>query len=294
MANARVIVRRRKSVRNIRKITRTMQLIATARFQASLQRAMATKPYSEKLAELVADISRAAKNVSHPLMASHPDVKRSALLIVTSNRGLCGSYNTNVLRLALQSLTDLESRGTPADVYMVGKKGTNYFRFLRKPVHERVTNITDAPRFDQVEPLANTLMGRFERGEIASVEVIYMRFHTMGQQRPHRLSLLPLRSEERKTTPESDQTSRQTEFEFSPAPKELLDELLPAMVRMRLFQCFTDAAACEQIARMVAMKAATDSAGEMITTLTRKYNRARQTQITMELLDIIGGANALA
>ena len=182
---------------------------------------------------------------------------------------------------------------------MVGKKGIGYFRFLRRPVVEPITGIGDKVRFDQVEPLANALMDRFIKGEIASVYVAYMRFLSAGTQRPAVVQILPLTHQ---TPPDATKAAAETaaeparniEYEFSPDPKQLLDELLPATVRVRFFQAFTDAAVSEQVARMVAMKAATDAAADMIKSLTRVYNRARQTQITMELLDIVGGANALS
>ena|SRR5690349_5371183 len=291
MANRRVLVKRRKAVRNIRKITRTMQLIATARFQAAFNRAVATRPYTEKLAELVADLSRAAGNVEHPLLATHDDVPRSALVVLTSDRGLAGGYNANVLRTALGHLDELSARGIATDVHMVGKKGIGYFRFLRRAVAEQTSGIGDRPRFEQVEPIANALMDRFIRGEIASVHVAYMKFLSAGQQRPVVVQLLPLKPEGAEG---AEAGPPPVEYEFSPDPRQLLDELLPATVRVRLFQAFNDAAVSEQVARMVAMKAATDAAGDMIKSLTREYNRARQTQITMELLDIVGGANALS
>ena len=291
MANRRVLVKRRKAVRNIRKITRTMQLIATARFQAAYNRAVATRPYTEKLAELVADLSRAAGDVEHPLLKTHDEVPRSALVVLTSDRGLAGGYNANVLRAALNHLGEQSARSVTADVHMVGKKGIAYFRFLRRAMGEQTSGIGDKPRFEQVEPIANALMDRFVRGEIAAAHVAYMKFLSAGQQRPAVVQLLPLAPEagaagEAKATP--------VEYEFSPEPRQILDELLPATVRARLFQAFNDAAVSEQVARMIAMKAATDAAGDMIKALTRQYNRARQTQITMELLDIVGGANALS
>jgi F-type H+-transporting ATPase subunit gamma len=293
MAKPRVLVKRRKSVRNIRKITRTMQLIATARFQAAFNRATGTKPYTDKLAELVSDLSAAAEDVRHPLMQTHEDVKRSALVVITSNRGLCGGYNARVLRAAIEHLDGLATSGCETDVHMVGKKGIAFFRFLRRAMVERITKIGDSPRFEHVEPIANALMDRFVKGEIASAHVAYMKFLSVGKQRPVVTALLPLTREIRDESEEPPSNAR-AQFEFSPEPRAILDELLPATIRVRLFQCFTDAAVSEQIARMVAMKAATDAAGEMIKTLTRQYNRARQTQITMELLDIVGGANALA
>lgn len=298
MANRRVLVRRRKSVRNIRKITRTMQLIATARFQAAFNRAMATKPYTEKLAELVEDLSRAAGgDVEHPLLATRPDDKRSALVVLTSSRGLAGGYNASILRAAVTHLDEQAARGVDTRVHMVGKKGVSYFRFLRRPIAEQITHIGDRPRFEQVEPIANALIASFVAGEIGSAYAAYMRFLSAGQQRPVVVQLLPLARQADAAAPEEAEDrrpARRVEYEFSPSPRELLDELLPAVVRVRLFQAFTDAAVSEQVARMIAMKAATEAAGDMIKALTRQYNRARQTQITMELLDIVGGANALS
>jgi len=294
LANARIIVKRRKSVRNIRKITRTMQLIATARFQAAFARATATKAYTEQLSGLVADLSAVlGEELRHSLMQPRPDVRRSALVVLTSGRGLCGGYNTSVLRLAIGQLDVEQGDGREVEVYMVGKKGISFFRFLRRAMHERITHIGDAPRFDAVKEIADGLMQRFLTGEVSAVNVAYMKFFSAGKQRPHLLQLLPLA---RESTEDASKPSTVTnvQYEFSPKPEELLEELLPASVRVRLFQCFIDAAVSEQTARMVAMKAATESAAEMITSLSRKYNRARQTQITMELLDIVGGANALA
>ncbi|HYU35433.1 MAG TPA: ATP synthase F1 subunit gamma [Thermoanaerobaculia bacterium] len=292
MANRRVLVKRRKAVRNIRKITRTMQLIATARFQAAFNRAMATKPYTEKLAELVADLSRAAGDVEHPLLQTN-DAPRSALVVLTSNRGLAGGYNSNVLRAAIEHLDRQQAAGVATDVHMVGKKGVSFFRFLRRAMAEQTTTIGDKPRFEQVEPIANALMDRFIRGEISSVHVAYMRFVSAGVQRPAVVQLLPL-SPDATGASGTGGASSPVQYKFSPDPKQLLDELLPATVRVRLFQAFNDATVSEQVARMVAMKAATDAAADMIKSLTREYNRARQTQITMELLDIVGGANALS
>ncbi|HSS79028.1 MAG TPA: ATP synthase F1 subunit gamma [Thermoanaerobaculia bacterium] len=293
MANRRVLVKRRKSVRNIRKITRTMQLIATARFQAAFSRAVASRPYTEKLAELVADLSRAAGDVDHPLLKTHEDVKRSAVVVITGDRGLAGGYNANVLRTAVTHLDQQIGQGMVNDVHMVGKKGISYFRFLRREIAEQTSGIGDKPRFDQVEPIANALIDRFVRGEIASVYVVYMKFFSAGQQRPVAVQLLPLKPEA-VAGEKPEAAKKSVEYEFSPDPRQLLDELLPATVRVRLFQAFNDAAVSEQVARMVAMKAATDAAGDMIKALTREYNRARQTQITMELLDIVSGANALS
>ncbi len=291
MANRRLLVKRRKAVRNIRKITKTMQMIATARFQAAFNRAVATKPYSEKLAELVGDLARAGDGIDHPLMKTNEAADRSALVVLTSSRGFCGSFNGNVMRAAIGHL---DAADQDVDVHMVGKKGVNFFRYMGREMAQTTTDIDEKPRFDQVEPIANDLIDRFIRGEIASVHVAYMRFISSGRQVPEVVRLLPLEPEVANADEgEGVVDEKSVDYEFSPAPEALLDDLLPASVRTRLFQCFTDSAVSEQVARMVAMKAATDSAGDMIKSLTRQYNRARQTHITMELLDIIGGVSAL-
>lgn len=299
MANRRVLVKRRKAARNIRKITRTMQLIATARFQAAHTRATAGRPYTEKLTQLMENLARAAGEVRHPLMAHNPEAGRGALIVLTSDRGMCGGYYTNVLRAASEHLAAADE---PVDVSMVGKKGVAFFRFLGNEMAESITDFGDAPSFGQVEPLANRLMQRFAAGELASVDVAYTKYVSTARQRAVVERILPLSPEAGdpagNEAADGEAAGGQAEatgleYEFSPAPQELLEELLPASVRVRIYQCFTDGAVSEQIARMVAMKAATDAAGDMIKRLTMQYNRARQTQITMELLDIVGGANAL-
>ncbi len=289
MANRRVLVKRRNSTRNIRKITRTMQLIATARFQAAFNRATAGRPYTDKLAQLIEGLARAATGLDHPLLQT-PEVTREAILVLTSDRGLCGGYNANVLRTVVDHLDSRTEAGIDTAVTVVGKKGTNYFKFQQREVARVVSDIGDTPRFEQVEPVANELMAAFTRGEIAALHVGYMKFVSAGKQIPVVEKILPLSYE----TPEGEEPTGEVLYEFSPSPQELLDELLPATVRVRIFQAFTDAAVSEQVARMVAMKAATDAAEDMIKRLTMQYNRARQTQVTMELLDIVGGANALA
>ena len=293
MANRRDLVKRREAVRNTRKITRTMQLIATARFQTAYKRAVASKPYTEKLEELVRNLAGAAGELEHPLMRAAESPTESTLLVLTSNRGLCGGYNGNVLRVAGELYEANREAGIANDLRVVGKKGVAYLQFHDWPMSESFTDIDDLPKFEQVEPIANSLMERFVRGETGAVYVAYMKFVSTGKQIPVVEKILPLDAELADAEGES-QAGPEVEFEFSPEPAELLAELLPASVRIRIFQAFTDAAVSEQVARMVAMTAATDAAGEMIKRLTQQYNRARQTAITMELLDIVGGANALA
>ena len=289
MANRREIVRRRQAVRNIRKITRTMQLVATARYQSAYSRSVATKPYSEKLGELAANLSRAAGSIDHPLMRQPEDTNggKGVVIVVSSSRGLAGSYNANLLRLAGDHLDAVNESGREIETRMLRKKGAAYFKYRGRAMDDVDLEMPDMPAFADVEPLANEMIERFTRGEVDSVDVVYTHFYSTSKQRPEVLQLLPLSTEAG-----DDQPS--VEYEFSPEPGELLAELLPATVRLKLYQAFTDAAIAEQLARMVAMKAATSAAEDKIKLLTREYNRARQTAITMELLDIVGGANALA
>ena len=290
MANRRVLVKRRRSAQNIRKITRTMQLVATARFQAAFTRAVSSRPFVDKLAELVADLGGTG-DTAHPLLAVANREAPEALLVLTSNRGLCGGYNGNLLRTAAEALRNGPPGGS--ELHAFGKKGVSYYRFTKREMASQRIDISDLPSFELVEPVASDLMTRFVAGEISGVRVVYMRFFSAGLQRPEVVQLLPLVAAPT-SEPEEGAAARRPDFEFHPDAKALLDEILPTSVKVRLFQAFLDAAVSEQSARMVAMKAATDAAEEMIRSLTRQYNRARQTHITMELLDIIGGSNALA
>ena len=296
MAKARQIIKRRKAVGNIHKITKTMQLIATARFQQAYQHATATKPYTQKITQLVEELSQAAgEQITHKLMQKNAEAPTNVVLVLTSNRGLCGGYNAAILRTAMTHLKGHVEREN--ELHVVGKKGIAYFKFFNRPIEKAMTHIDDLPRYEQVEPLANAFIERYENKEIAGVHVVYMRFISTGRQVPEVLQLLPLDRDQADTDAGAVQQPAaglaSVEYDFSPPPVDLLKLLLPQTVKVRLFQCFTDMAVSEQVARMVAMKAATDAAADMIKLLSRQYNRARQSQITMELLDIVGGAEAL-
>jgi F-type H+-transporting ATPase subunit gamma len=287
MAKARAIIKRRRAVRNIRKITQTMQLIATARFQKCLQRALASQPYTRKITEMIQTLGQQQAS-DHPLLKPNDNHERSILLVITSNRGLCGAYNASVLRRALEARQELQAGGLPPDMEVVGKKGLNYLRFLRIPVAVRITDIEDKIAFDRVAEMAERYMRLFQQGTVARVDLAFMQFHSVGVQRPAVVQLLPIEA-----PPAAEPPRVHRQFEFSPPPEQLMARLIPEAVKIRLFQCFNDAIVSEQVSRMVAMRAATDAAGDMIKFLTRRYNRARQAQITTELADIVGGANAV-
>ncbi len=293
MANRRELVKRRAAVRNIRKITRTMQLIATARFQAAHKRLVASTPFTDKLSQMVKDLSRAAKGLEHPLMTAADEALPVDLWIITSNRGMCGAYNGNVLRAGADELQTLQGQGRSCNIRVVGKKGVGFMKFAGHEMTEAITDLPDIPLFEDVDPFATASMERFLAGETSAVRVAYMKFLSAGRQEAVVEQLLPMTAE---LVDDSEDEGEESEmqYEFSPEPKEILDDLLPMSIRVQMFRYFNEAVVSEQMARQVAMKAATDSAEEMIKLLTQQYNRARQTAITMELLDIVGGANALA
>jgi F-type H+-transporting ATPase subunit gamma len=293
MANARAIVKRRKAVKNTRKITRTMQLIATARYQQALQRAVGTRPYTEKIRELVAQLTGTVEAVDDPLLRTEPVANRDAVLVLTSDRGFCGGYNANLLRKAVEQSEATAEPGRETDLHVVGKKGIAFFGFMGRELASQTIDIDHRPRFEDVAAMADGFLDQFRNEKIDALYVVYMRFISVGRQVPEVTTLLPLQPVETSDDDQATGASTERQYEFTPDPAVLLAELLPQTVKVQLFQCFNDAAVSEQVARMVAMKAATDAAGDMIKSLSQQYNRARQTQITMELLDIMGGAEAI-
>jgi F-type H+-transporting ATPase subunit gamma len=291
MAKARAIVKRLKAVRNIRKITRTMELIATARFKKAMDRATEAAAYTRKINEIVADLSRADLEIRHPLLEQREEVKKAVVLVLTSNRGLCGGYNGGVLRTATARLRELEAAGIAFNLEVAGKRGISFMKFQGYPLDHAYTHFEDRPSFEEAGALAARYIDEFTSGRIDRLDVAWMEFKSASRQAPTVQTLLPigrLTEENKKAEP-----GVPTDYEFLPSAAEILEEIVPASFKARLFKCFLDAAVSEQIFRMVAMKGATENADEMIGSLRQRYNRARQQQITSELSEIIGGAAAL-
>jgi F-type H+-transporting ATPase subunit gamma len=307
MAKARAIIKRRKAVENIRKITRTMELIATNRFRKALNRATEAEAFTRKIAELVAELGSTSQEVSHPLLSKRDPVRRALLLVVTSNRGMAGGYNGSVLRAALQRYHDNEREGTATAVEVSGKRGINYFRFRKLVPDATYTQFEDRPQFHEVETLGDKYIKLYVEGTIDRLDVAYTQFVSSARQVATVLTLLPVATAELATTLPSVRQSGtagkeaaagavrdgQISYEFLPDARSILEEIVPVSFKVRLFKCFLDAAVSEQIARMVAMGAATKNADDLVKTLTRQYNRARQSQITRELADIVGASAAL-
>ncbi len=296
MANTRALVKRRKAIRNIRKITRTMELIATARFKKAMDRAIEADAYTRKLAELAADLTSSSAAIKHPLLEKRAEIKNSVLLVLCSNRGLCGGYNASILREATPHLRKVQSEGVNVSLELSGKRAMAYFRFQGIPAAQTYTHFEDKPSFEEVDVVASRYLADYIAGKIDRVDVAYMKFLNVARQVPVVETLLPLSTlvpePGRKSAPAAE-IKGQVEYEFLPSAAEILEEILPVSFKIRLFKCFLDAAVSEQIARRVAMKAATENAGDMIKDLSLKYNRARQAQITKEISEIIGGTAAL-
>ena len=286
MAQIRAIRKRMTAVGTITRITKTMQMIATAKFTAALTRAKDTRPYTDAVRKLVGEVSSAAGDYDSPLFGASGNSGKELVLVISSDRGLCGAYNGNVMRGALKHLRNTVSEGKTVDVETAGKKAASFFRFQKHDPVEKFS-LGDTPSFEDVARIADRYMQGFSNGEWDSVWVAYMRFESNAKQIPEIIQLLPLAAEH------EEAATTTSNYEFSPSADEILDDLLPRSVKTTLFQAFNDAVVSEQIMRMVAMKAATENANELGKDLRRDYNRARQAQITTELTEIISGAAAL-
>ncbi len=297
MAKARAIIKRLKAVRNVRKITRTMELVATARFKKAMDRAVEAAAYTRKISEIVADLSQSmageGSEFTHPLLQQRETEKKSILLVITSNRGLCGGYNGSVLRLAQQRIREAKANQVELSIEVSGKRGIGFFKFQKIPTSASYTHFEDKPTFEQVDELASRYIDSFIRGDIDRLDVAYTQFESMSRQKAVVQQLLPIGKLQQTAAAGKEKPKGAVEYEFLPSPREILEEIVPASFKARLFKFFLDAGVSEQIARMVAMKSATENADGMIRAIRAQYNRARQSQITSELSEIIGGAAAL-
>lgn len=298
MAQIRALRKRMLAVRTIARITKTMQMIATAKFTAAQQRVRGTRPYTEAMRAMVAEITSAAGDAEHPLLRKADEApKRVLLLVITSDRGLCGAYNGHVLRTAAAWARKHLASGGQIRAEVAGKKGLSYFKFAKLEVAGRVS-LGGKPSFEQVEAIAQRYIEGFVNGEYDAVRVAYMKFLSSARQSPEIMQLLPLSAEPGGSAASSsvegaDAAGAEAVYEFSPDAESLLNRLLPQAVKTSLFQAVNDSIVSEHAMRMVAMKAATDNAKGLGKTLNRMYNRARQAKITTELTEIVSGAAAL-
>jgi F-type H+-transporting ATPase subunit gamma len=303
MANPRLLDKRRKSIRNIRKITRTMELIATARFKKAMDRASAATAYTNRMMKLVQDLLSSGLEVHHPLLEKREKVQNVTLLVLTANRGLCGGFNGNLQRAGFNRWLELKQSIPNCKLEIVGKRGIAAFKFRGINPDSTYTHFEDKPSFDEVDLIASRYLDEYITGKLDRLDVVYTKFQSIARQQVTIETLLPLggigidaaATPGKPAAEESKAPSgRNAIYEFLPSPDSILEEVVPASFKIKLFKCFLDSAVSEQIARMVAMKSATENAGDLIHSLSRQYNRARQGRITSELMDVIGGVEALS
>ncbi len=300
MASAKDLKKKIRVISNTKKITRTMELVATAKSKRAQDRVNATTPYLKALGGILRALDGSG-TAKHRLLQAPEEETKTLLFVVSANRGFCGGYNTNVLALAQMTMRDEESAGRKTEIYMAGRKGVAKFRFLRIPVAKTFLNLDSWGGFADAVAVADELIGRFLSGEVTKVLAICTHYHSAGVQKPAVLQLLPLTApatpgaaaEKGKGKNGGAAAARATDFIFEPDPRTILDALIPFSVRMAFFRLVLEANTSEQIARRTAMKIATDNAEDMIRFYTRFYNRTRQAGITQQINEIVGGAGAL-
>lgn len=300
MAGSKELKKRIKSVQNTRKITRTMELVSAAKSKRMVDRVNAAKPYGEKVNEILISLASLADEISSPLVRPAVDPKKIALLVVTANRGLCGGYNSTILKIARRRLDEHKNAGRTVELHVVGKKGLAYFKFLKIQVDKKYDNIDDTFQYEQAEEIADKFMADFSKGQIDKVEILSTIYHGAARQKPGVQALLPLvpgkvpNEEGEWKKPEGEKRALGGTFIYEPDPQNILQGLLPLAVKTMVYRALLDAVTSEQIYRRIAMKSATDAAAEMIKNLTRTYNRVRQASITQEIAEIVAGADAIA
>jgi F-type H+-transporting ATPase subunit gamma len=286
MAKARELKGRIRSVQNTRKITRTMEMVSTSKLKRAQDRVEAARPYAERLAAVIRRVLTPELAARYPLLRQPETVRRAAVLMITSNRGLAGAFNANLIREARTLLGRLRAEGVEAELHAVGKKGIAFFRFQGETLQSAISDVGDRPSAEDAERLVGALTERFVTGDLDAVHVVYAKFNSALSTPPTTMNLLPV-------VPPEGSAGGEIDYLLEPGADEILDLLLPLYVRNSVYRALVETAAAEHGARRTAMKNATDNAGEMLEDLTRTYNRIRQAAITQEIAEIVGGAAAL-
>ena len=289
----RVLRRRIGSVQNTKKITRAMELIAATRVVKAQQRARAARPYAEQITAVIENLAAGGAEVDHPLLRRAEKVERVGVIVISSDRGLAGPYNSSVIKAAERQVQNARSEGADYSLIVIGKKARDYFAFRKYAIDSFTMGISDNPTYEDARRIADEVSAMFSEGRIDRVELAYTEFVSLGSQKVATRRFLPLESTETIATEGSGDADLSGAFEFEPSPEAVLESLLPRYVEARLFGALLDSAASEHASRQRAMKAATDNAEELITKLSREMNQARQDAITTEIMEIVSGAEAL-
>ena len=295
MAKPRELRRRIKSVQSTRKITKTMELVATSKLKRAQDRVVAARPYAAALAEVIGDLYAPELAERFPLLRQPGAGKgargRVALVVITANRGLCGAFNANLIREARRRIEQVEGEGAGVDLHLIGKKGITYFKFAKRPAASQRTDIGDRPKAEHAAEIVGPLMTQFASGALDAVEVVFAQFKSAVSTPPTTLRILPIAPP--RAAEGGKGRSRAANYILKPSAEAILEQLLPLYVRNQVYRALVETAAAFLGAQRTAMKNATDNAGDIIELLQRTYNRARQAQITQELAEIVGGAEAL-
>ncbi len=286
----KALKRRVKSIQSTKKITRAMELIAATKVVKAQQRALAARPYAEQITEVIQHLSAAGAGKEHPLLRQADSVDKVAFVVITSDRGLAGAYNTSVIRAAERDLMGAQAEGANYSLVLVGKKAAGYFSFRNYRIDSSFTNMSDTPTYEHAREVAEVVTEAFINGDVDQVRLVYTRFLSAASQKVVVRRFMPLRA----VAGDEGDGEHTADYEYEPSPGEIFDRLLPRYVEARLFAAMLDAAASEHAARQRAMKSATDNAEELETKLSRAMNRARQDSITSEIMEIVGGAEAMS
>jgi F-type H+-transporting ATPase subunit gamma len=291
MAQTRELKRRIKSIRKTRQITKTMEMVSTSKLKRASDRVHAARPYAERLGEVISRLMDPELRERYPLVRKPETVQRAAVVLITSNRGLAGAFNVNLIREARRLMDRLRKSGAEVELHAVGRKGIGFFKFQKQAMATSRIDITDRPSSDDALSVIDPLRERFETGELDEVYIVYAQFRSALSTPPAVMKVLPV--EEKKA--EADETKGKwlANYTLSPSGDQILTQILPLYVRNSMYRALVETAASEHGARRTAMKNATDNAGDMLDLLNRTYNRARQAQITQEIAEIVGGAAAL-
>ncbi|HEX4905357.1 MAG TPA: F0F1 ATP synthase subunit gamma [Acidimicrobiales bacterium] len=289
----RVLRRRIKSVQSTKKVTKAMELISASRIMKAQARVAAARPYSEQITSVIANLAAGGAGLSSPLLTEREDVRTVAFVVITGDRGLAGGYNSGILRAAERAIRDARAEGKDARIVVVGKKGRDFFRFRHYEIDDAFLGMTDQPTYENAKEVAQAVTARFESGEYDRVELIYTRFLSVASQRVTERRFMPLDATALEAAAAGAADGPAAGYEFEPDASVILDRLLPRYAEARLFAALLESSASEHAARQRAMKSASDNADELITKLSRVMNRARQDSITNEIMEIVGGAEAL-
>ena len=290
----RILRRRIKSVESTKKITRAMELIAASRIVKAQARVHAAQPYAEGITDVVRNLQGAGGGLNSALLTPRPEMHKVADIIIAADRGLCGGYNSTVIRAAEHDMRDQERAGRENAIVTVGRKAEGYFRFRDFPIDAAYSGFSDSPTYEDARQVASAVVSRFEAGELDRVQLVYTRFISAGRQEVVVEPLLPLEPSEAVDASTDAPSEPSSDYEFEPNPEAILETLLPRYTESRIYAALLNAAASEHAARQRAMKAATDNAEDLILTYRRRMNRARQDSITTEIMEIVGGAEALS